>query len=208
MLVITVFAVNVSEGDKNDPEIHDEDNDIIGTLVRFHGLFRILQRIGIVPIQSYEFMDITSAWFSEDENEPDYLFTTIKIKDLDYTPLRAIYAVRWTFNEKHYGAACHTHSNGKFKWFAAGRIFGLFDNWAYRKGLIKDINNCTIDIEKNIITLKIPKNIIGNPNPGDILTETNAWTGLRFISELFTYPFGGELVKDPTSYGNNYIIQY
>lgn len=208
MLVITVLAVNVSAGDESNPEIQDEENDIIGTLIEFPVLFQILQRIGVVPIHSFEFMDITSAWFFENETQPDYLFVAIKIKDLEYTPLRAIYSIRWMFNEKHYGASCHTYSNGEFKWFAAGQIFGLLDNWAYKKGLIKDISDCMIDIEKNIITLKIPKNIIGNPNPGDVLTETSAWTGLRFISEIFTYPFGGELVKDPAPYGSEYIIQY
>lgn len=208
MLITTVLALNVSAGDENDPEIQDEENDIIGPLVKLPVLFKILQSIGIVPIQSFDFIDITFAWFYENETEPDYVFVSIKMKDLEYSPLRAIYAVRWTFNEKHYGASCHTHSNGEFKWFAAGQIFGLLDNWAYKKGLIRDISNCTIDTEKNVITLKIPKNIIGNPDSGDVLTETNAWTGLRFVSEVFTYPFGGELVKDPTSYGNNYLIQY
>ena len=203
-----VLALNVSATVNIEPQIWDGENDVIGPLVTFPGLFQILQWTGIVPIDSFEFMDITSAWFYEDVNEPDYLFAVVKIKDLDYTSLRAIYAIRWTFNGKHYGASCHTHSNGEFKWFAAGQIFGLLDNWAYKKGLIKDISDCAIDIETNVITLKIPKNLIGNPNPGDVLTETNAWTGLRFISEIFTYPFGGELAKDPTSYGSEYIIQY
>ena len=208
ILVITVLTVNVSAGDENDPEIQDGEGDIIGTLVKYPGLFKILQSIGVIPIQSFEFMDVTSAWFYENQTEPDYLFVSIKIKDLGYTPLRAIYAVSWTYHEKHYGAACHTHSNGEFSWFVAGQTFGLFDNWAYKKGLIKDISDCTIDIEKNIITLKIPKNIVGNPNPGDALTETSAWTGLRFIREVFTIPLGGEMAKDPTSYGSEYLIQY
>jgi len=208
MLVITVFSANVTAGDESNPEIQDGQDDIIGTLVKYPGLSQILQRIGIVPIHTFEFIDITSAWFYEDKNEPDYLFVAIKIKDLNYTPLRAIYAVHWTFNEKHYGVACHTHSDGEFTWFAAGQIFGLLDNWAYKKGLIKDLSNCTIDLEKNKITFKIPKNIIGNPESGDVLTETYAWTGLRFISEIFTYLFGGELVKDTAPDGVDYFIQY
>lgn len=208
MLVITALSLSVSAGDENDPEIQDPENDIIGTLVQHPVLFKILQSIGRMPVQSFEFMDITSAWFYESENEPNYLFASIKIKNLEYIPLRAIYAIRWTFNDKNYGASCHTYSNGVFKWFAAGQIFGLLDNWAYKKGLIIDLSDCIIDDEKNLVTLKIPKNIIGNPNPGDILTYTNAWTGLRFIAEVLTYPFGGELAEDHTSYGNNYIIQY
>jgi hypothetical protein len=208
LLVITVLAINVSAGDENNPEIQDGEDDIIGTLVKYPVLLKIFQIIGIVPMQSFEFMDVKSAWFYEHEAEPDYLFVSIKMKDLEYTPLRSIYAVRWMFNDQHYGVVCHTYSNGEFKWFAAGQIFGLLDNWAYKKGLIKDISNCMIDVDINIIMLKIPKDIIGNPNPGDVLTETNAWTGLRFISEIFTYSFGGELARDPTAYGVDYHIQY
>lgn len=208
MLGILVLAMNVSAIDTIEPQIQDEENDVMGPLVEYPVLFQILQKMGIVPIQSFEFMDVTSAWFYEDLNEPNYLFITIKIKDLAFTRMRAIYAVHWTFNEKHYGVACHTHSDGAFTWFAAGQIFGLLDNWAYKKGLIQDISDCTINTENNHIVLKIPKTLIGDPNPGDVLTETSAWTGLRFISEIFTYFFGGELAKDPTPYGSEYIIQY
>ena len=203
MLVITALSVTVSAGDEYNPEIQDPENDITGKLVKHPILFKILQTFNIIPFKSFEFIDVTSAWFYESEAEPDYLFATIKIKDLQYTPLRTIYSMRWTFNEKNYGVACHIHSNDEFRWFAAGQIFGLFDNWAYKKGLIKDISDCIVDYEENLITLKIPKNIIGDPTPGDVLTFTNAWAGLRFISEIC-----GELAEDQTSYGNNYIIQY
>lgn len=203
MLVMTVLSITVSAGDENDPEIQDPENDITGKLVKHPILFKILQTFNIVPFKSFEFIDVTSAWFYENESEPDYLFATIKIKDLRYTPLRTIFAIRWTFNEKNYGAGCHIHSNDEFRWFAAGQIFGLLDNWAYKKGLIKDIYDCIIDYEEDIITLKIPKNLIGNPNPGDVLTYTNAWTGLRFISEIC-----GDLLEDLSSYGKNYTIQY
>lgn len=203
MLVITAFSLTVYAGDENNPEIQDQENDITGKLIQYPILFKILKTINMVPFQSFEFIDITSAWFYENENEPDYLFASIKIKDLQYTPLRTIYAMRWTFNEKNYGAGCHIHSNNEYRWYAAGQIFGLLDNWAYKKGLIKDISDCIIDYEKSLIKLKIPKDIIGDPNPGDILIYTNAWTGLRFISEI-----GGDLAEDQTSYGNNYTIQY
>lgn len=208
ILVITLLSLSLSAGDENNPEIKDPENDIIGPLIKHPILYKILQSIGKIPVQSFDFMDIKSAWFYESDNEPNYLFASIKIKNLDYIPLRAIYAIHWTFNDKNYGASCHTHSNGIFKWFAAGQIFGLLDNWAYKKGLIVDLTDCIIDDENNLLTLKIPKNIIGNPNPGDILTYTNAWTGLRFISEVLTYPLGGELATDQTSYGNYYIIKY
>jgi hypothetical protein len=208
MLVITTFSITVSAGYEDEPEIVDDENDMEGSLVRFPILYKIFQKIGIVPIQSFEFMDIKSASFFEEEAEPDFLFASINLKDLEYTPLRTIYAIRWTFEEKNYAAGGHIHSNGEFSWFFAGRICGLFDNWAYKKGLIIDISDCEIDLDNNYIKLKIPKDIIGDPQPGEILKKTNAWTGLRFICEILTYPFGGELVRDPTAYGKEYTIKY
>ena len=208
MLVISTLSMNVFAGDQSNPEIVDMENDIIGTLIKHPILFNILQKIGILPIESFDFMDINSAWFYEDESDPDYLFASVMIKNLDYTPLRAIYSIRWTYNEKNYAAACHTHSDGEFSWFSAGGVYGIFDNWAYNKGLIQDITDCKIDLEENVINFKIPKDLVGDPKPGDVLTYTNAWTGLRFICEILTYPLGGEMASDPTSYGKDYIVQY
>ena len=45
MLVITALSLNVSAGNETDPEIQDEENDIIGFLVKHPVLFNILQII-------------------------------------------------------------------------------------------------------------------------------------------------------------------
>jgi len=153
-------------------------------------------------------MDIESADIYEMSNEPDFIFTSIKIKDLEYIPIRVFYAICFDYNDHHYAACCHTHSNGDFTWFSAGRSCGLFDRLARNKGLTKDISDCSIDEIENEITFKIPKELIGDPKPGEILTYTTARSGLRFIYEPFTYVFGGELAIDVTPFGDNYIIQY
>jgi len=208
VLVCTVFSLSISAKNETPPEITDEENDVTGSLINHPVLLNILKRIGIINVQSFEFMDVTAANFYENKNEPDFLYVLIRINNLEYISLRTIYAIRWTFDGKHFAAGCHTHSNGEFKWFFAGRVFGLFDNWAYKKGLIKDISDCIIDQENNLILLKIPKVIIGDPEPGDVLTQTNAWTGLRFVREFLTFPFGGQMAIDPTPYGNDYTILY
>ena len=72
------------------------------------------------------------------------------------------------------------------------------------------------DIENDIVTFKFKKEFIGNPQPGDVLTNTWAWTALRFNFEPFTILFSdGELVKDAApfiesheDYGEDYIIKY
>ena len=63
---------------------------------------------------------------------------------------------------------------------------------------------------------KLKKEYAGNLQQGDILTNTWAWTALRFNFEPMTILFSnGELVKDGApfiednkDYGADYIIQY
>jgi hypothetical protein len=208
MLLFGLFSQSVNAINDSNPEITDELNDVFGPLIEHPNLFNILKVLSIIDMDTFDFMDIESADIYEDENEPQYLFASLKIKDFDYSNVRTIYAIRWTFNDKHYFVCCHTYSNGDFKWFSAGRTFGLFDNWAYKNGLIQDISNCEFDELNNLISFKIPKDIIGNPESGDVLSYTNAWTGLRFIFEILTYPFGGEMAIDQTPFGEDYIIKY
>jgi hypothetical protein len=60
------------------------------------------------------------------------------------------------------------------------------------------------------------KKFIGDPQPGDLLIRTFAWTALRFNFEPLSLLFSdGELVKDAapfiennSDYGRNYQIVY
>jgi len=210
LLITAILPITgcVIAEDEQDPNIVDEKDDIFGIFIKNPKILNFFTKLKIFNMESFDFMDITSAWFYEYETEPDYLYASIKINDLEFTSLRVIYAIRWTYNEKNYAVSCHTHSNGEFSWFSAGRVFGLLDNWAYKMGLICDISDCKIGIEENIVTFKIPKDLVGDPESGDALTYTNAWTGLRFIFEPLTFPFGGEVAEDSTEYGGDYFIQY
>jgi hypothetical protein len=66
------------------------------------------------------------------------------------------------------------------------------------------------------VAFKINKIDIGDPQEGEILTRTYAWTALRFNFEPLCLLLGdGELVKDGApfiesydEYGRDYIIQY
>lgn len=167
----------------SDPEIVDEKNDVFGPLA-------------ILPL-SFAHIDIISAWFYEDPNEPDYLFTAIKIRNLEYSSLlRAIYSIHWTYNGAQYVAAFHTQFSGNFEQQFAGKYYGGLEPC-----------ECSFDLETDTITWKISKSIIGNPKPGDVLTNTFAWTALRFYSSAL-----GELAKDYAPdgalYGKDYIIKY
>ena len=205
LFISTILPItgSVLAGDEENPEMQDEENDLFGTFINFPNVLNFLQLLQIIKFDSFDFLDIESAWFYEELENPDYLFTAIKLKDLEVTPLRAIYAIHWDCNGKRYTSCLHTHSDGEYTGYVAGRIFGL----GYRRGIYYDITG-ELNIDNNIIIFNIPKDKIGNPEPGDVLTRTDAWTGLRFVSELFTIPFGGELIKDWSGYGEDYIIQY
>jgi len=210
MLLITTLLPmtgTVLAGDEEHPEIIDGDeNDLFGPLVSDPKLFARLKLLGALEgIESFEFLDIISAWFYEDFNDPDFLLISIKIKDLEFFEDRGIYSVHWRYDDIFYAAGVHTHSNGDFSSFSVGES---------PNGPHYSINGY-FDLEKNIVTFRVPKIKVGNLQPGDVLTDTWAWTALRFKLEPATWPFGGELVKDAApfitdveDYGEDYVIQY
>jgi hypothetical protein len=200
LLVATVFSVPALAGDEENPEIVDETNDLFGIFARNPKVLNFFKSLKIFDMESFDFMDITSAWFYENPDQQDYLYTAIKLKNLDFINQRTIYAMHWIFNGKTYAVGVHVYSNGEVQSFFGGRTFGRF-------GPYNDISGF-FDLDNDIVTFEIPKDIIGNPEPGDILTRTDAWTGLRFIFEPATIPLGGEVAKDWAGYGLDYTIEY
>ena len=120
MLMMTVLKFttgNVFAGDEENPEIKDETDDLFGIFARQPSLFNFFKSLKIFDIETFDFMDIKSAWFYEVEGRPDYLYTAIKLKNLDFINQRTIYAVHWKHNEKSYAVAVHVYSDGAYKSF-------------------------------------------------------------------------------------------
>jgi hypothetical protein len=205
LLITTTFTAKVMAGDEQDPEIVDETNDLFGIFTRNIKILNFFTKLNIFKIETFDFMDITSAWFYENPDKPDYLYTAIKLKNLDFINQRTIYAMHWEFEGKNYAVGTHIISNGEILGFFAGETFGIFNKNRY--GPYHDANG-SFDLENDIVFFEIQKNVIGDPEPGDVLTKTDAWTGLRFIFEPLTIPLGGEVAKDWAGYGRDYIIQY
>lgn len=205
LLITNVIACTAMAGDENNPEIVDEENDCFGPLVTHPLRLKFLQLFGILPIDSFACFDIVSAWFYEDSNEPDYLYAAVKLKDLTVIDQVAIYSLFWAYEGKDYVVGSHIWQNGE----KTSCLVGL-SRWltiGYKPAEVM------YNFETNIVTLKFSKEFIGNPNPGDVLTHTLAWAGLRFNFEPLTLLFGsGELVKDGApnnrTYGKDYSIQY
>jgi hypothetical protein len=200
LLITAILPVTVMAGDEENPEIVDETDDLFGIFVKNPKILNFFKILKIFNIESFDFMDITSAWFYENPDQQDCLYAAIKLKNLEFINQRTIYAMHWKFDGKNYAVGVHVHSNGEIQSFFAGQTFGRFGPYNNASG--------SFDLDDDILTFEIPKNIIGDPAPGDILTRTDAWTGLRFIYEPVTILLGGEVAKDWAGYGTDYTIIY
>lgn len=67
LLFMTLLPMNVTAGDPENPDVKDRIYDVIGFL----------------PISVNKRIDIVSAWFYEEESDPDNLHITLKILDLN-----------------------------------------------------------------------------------------------------------------------------
>ena len=203
LLITTILPITVMAGDENDPEIVDESNDLFGIFALKPNIYNFFTRLKIFKMDSFDFMDITQAWFYENPDNPDYLYSAIKLKNLEFINQRTIYAMHWEFKDKDYAVGVHVYSNGVTKGFFAGETFGIFN----RYGPYHNASGI-FDVENDVVIFEISKDVIGNPKSGDTLTKTDAWTGLRFIFEPLTILLGGEVAKDWSGYGKDYVIQY
>jgi len=185
LLITTILPITgtVFAGDEENPEIVDGTGDT-----------------------DLGFLDIESAWFYEKADEPDYLFTALKIKDLKEA-FNAVFSIRWAYNDVVYVSGLSTYYY-KDKEFRGGlRQRATYWQW-------KSMPECIgiFDQNTDIITWKMLKSNIGNPQKGDVLTNTEA-SAVAGFPFSFIYFFTGKDYRDfaPDNYGDygqDYIIQY
>ena len=185
LLITTILPITgtVIAGDEENPEIVDVTGDT-----------------------DLGFLDIESAWFYEKADESDYLFTALKIKDLKEA-FNAVFSIRWAYNDVVYVSGLSTYYY-KDKEFRGGlRQRATYWQW-------KSMPECigVFDQNTDIITWKMLKSNIGNPQKGDVLTNTEA-SAVAGFPFSFIYFFTGKDYRDfaPDNYGDygqDYIIQY
>ena len=153
-----------------------------------------------------------SAWFYEDPDEPEYLFTVLKINDLKNSWMGGLYGVFWKFNGNLFTSLIGLGLQSSPILPLVGRSSKYLEPYPGME-YINNMPTCDFNIDKDsmIITWKILKNNIGNPEQGDVLYDTEAQScffsnfGLMSFLRYFSMfqdlaPFGG--------YGANYTIQY
>lgn len=193
MLTITIPSI-ASAGSEEDPEIEDEADTAV-----------------------VDYLDIISAWFYENADEPDYLFTALKIKEINPFHLKQHLTVHWEHNGIPCASGMHIGYGEPWFHFSAGYGHGWWFEEHYQ-----EITG-SYDKETGIIICKIPKSIINNPQKGDVLENTYASTFERFgfigrlgfsrpllrgIILLITGKNVGDYAPEVMNYGRNYILQY
>lgn len=199
MLFLTMsFSLSAIAGDKENPEIKDVTGD------------------------ARSYLDIEKAWFYENENNPDFLYTTIKIVKPSTIPAKQHLVIDWRMNGEYYASM-----------LGVGYDIGINYPWLYYSAIIGrgqfgDPQPIISQIEGYFnetdctITCIIPKSTIGNPKPGDVLTNTFSqcfqrfgfWGRLGFAPRFRYTLFNllGILPLEDTApdigYGSDYIIQY
>jgi hypothetical protein len=198
LLITTILPITAIAGDEENPEITDTIGDAFGNI------------------------DINSVWFSEKTEEPNYLFICMKINQPNQNKIQQTFGVGWEYNGIVYGCSLFIglHIIGLEAWDS-----GEYINSAPGGGPnYLSIDKGTYDKSTGIITWKIPKEIIGNPDPGDVLTKTQStafqrpgFLGLigfsRPMIEIFAEILFGNSLWDnapdrSNEYGLDYIIQY
>jgi hypothetical protein len=177
LLITVILQINiVFAGDEDNPEIEDD--------------------IGDVP---FSFIDIVSAWFFEDPEDPDYLYTAIKVQNLQYKSMITGYSILWRYKGSIYNILYIIWSQGDKSICYAGVLGG---------NLNTVVGSC--DLENDIIAMKIPKRVIENPKPGDVLEKPFAhtiFTPLASLLETFQIYIFSDYAPNNLQ-GRNYIIQY
>ena len=167
MLITIIIPITgtVIAGSEEDPEVEDRIFD-----VKLFGIFGF-------PLQiCFKYADVVSTWFYENIDNPDYLYVSLKIRDLGAKAddLEAIYDVDWSYSNNRYACCVHNNPNGYGPFFIGKSTDGDddYEDWALCDG--------TFDVENNIITWEVLKTAIGDPLIGHELTNIFPSTHLRF----------------------------
>jgi len=199
LMVSAILPCVVMGGGPDDPEIEDNVFD-----VKFVGLWGFFFQFLVKHI------DVVSAWFDEDSENPEYLTVCLQTRSLveRTESFEALYKVNWFFNHERYGVILKIHPDGIFAGFEAYKDLG---NNEYERHECERI----FDVEQGLITWRVAKELIGDLGLGDVLTTTSACALLRPWDA--TTGEGPDIFKDLTfqmiappdeRYGEDYHIKY
>lgn len=183
LLIVTMLPITGMAGDPENPEIEDGRNDITGPFSSF------------IPSVFFEDIDIISAWFFENDDQPEYLSVSLKVSKLKGCLFPTLYIVNWTYGGIEYSAVhgilwLGVLSSAMLTNGATGLYFPIYSSF---------------DTNQNIITFIVPKDMIGNPRQGDVLTNTEA-LGVQALPIVTIIEWEDRAPND--GFGSDYTLQY
>ena len=123
---------------------------------------------GILPNLLFKYLDIVSFSIYEDEENPEYLYASMTVRDFKFSEYRSCYAMYWTYNGIRYYIGANLHSLGEERNQVCGyweKEFTIYHN---------QIIDGEIQESENKIIWVIPKEKIGSPKVGDNLIDLYA----------------------------------
>jgi len=183
LMLAAVFQLTVTAGDEENPEIEDGQDDITGPFS------------SLIPAALFEDIDIISAWFFENSNQPDYLSVSLKVSKLKRCLFPTLYMVNWTCGGVKYTLTYGIIGLGFLSTAMISTSATEFSTTIYS----------SFDTNQNIITFIVPKEMIGNPRQGAALTNTEA-LGIQALPIVTIIGWEDRAPND--GFGNDYTIQY
>ncbi len=142
ILISSSLSLRVEAGSEKNPEIEDETGECRSTI------------------------DIESVWFFEKQDEPEYLYVKMKIKNIKILRPQQHFYVIFEINNKRYWA----HLEKDYL------PIPYYEVWYEDPHVVRVPVYGYVDKLDGIISWKIPKSEIRNPESGDRLTNIRAST--------------------------------
>ena len=184
LLFIIILPINTLAGDPDNPEITDVLGDVKGFFVPY------------LPNKLIKRTDINHTWFYEPSDDPDTLKIIAKLDNVvNCLFFKSFYTVHWTFEGIDYTATMIT------RWYDIDAF--VTDSLSDESHMIIPLCDGLSDIFGFIIN----KDLIGNPEPGDTLSNTWSSAKIGFGINYPIFTLAHDRAPD-TGFGKDYIIQY
>jgi len=208
MLVITSISFIASAETKNTFEKRDLPFDVrldIRITTKNNAIIPFYSHGGILPILLFNHLDIISFSLYEKTDDLEHLFASMKVNKFKFSEYRSVYVIYWTHDGIDYYASTYLHSLGDY----VIQFCGYWEegHTIYHHTIVEG----DILENENKITWKIPKDLIGNPDVGESLTNIHAATYLVYQKDCGAprqLRLASDYLRPLFGEGYTYSIQY
>ena len=88
--LILLITISITAVENPEPLLTDDTEDVMGLIAK------------ILPQEELSFLDIESVWFTENPDNPDCIYMSIKFVDLTMRKWHTIYSIKWEYKGEIY----------------------------------------------------------------------------------------------------------